>query len=174
MSARPFRAGAAEREIRFAGGADAAAAVVIWREASNWLATIGQPLWSAADFDVASALAAVADGELVLGVTDGRPAACMLLSRSDPLFWPEAVAGAAVYVHKLAVTRRQAGAGWPTAMFDWAARQAAEIGADVIRLDCAPRADLVRIYRQCGFMPVDPGPVSRGGYTVLRFERRAV
>lgn len=171
MSAGPFRTVEPEREIRFAGEADAAAAVAIWREVSDWLAAIGQPLWSGADFDVASALAAVADGELVLGISDGRPAACMLLSRCDPVFWPEAAADAAVYVHKLAVVRRQAGAGWPLAMLGWAARHAAEIGADAVRLDCAPRASLVRIYRQCGFVPVDPGPVSRGGFSVLRFER---
>ena len=54
---------------------------------------------------MASAVAAVAAGELVIGLSNGAPAACMRPSDSDPIFWPTAPQGDSLYVHKLAVVR---------------------------------------------------------------------
>lgn len=114
----------------------------------------------------------IARGEIVVGTVDGQPVACMQLVSADPMFWPEASAGSALYVHKLAVARGHAGTGWPDALLNWAVQQAAPASIPAVRLDCAPRPKLAAVYERCGFSRVDAEPVDCGGFGAWRFERR--
>ena len=161
-----------ETQIRWAREADAAAVVAVWSEVSSWLESIAQPLWASGDFDVASTEAAARNRELVVEVAGSELAACMRLTSSDPTFWPSEAHDSAVYVHKLAVARAYAGEGWTQSMLNWAAEYARLSGAQALRLDCDLRDKLVQLYSRCGFLAFDPEPITCGGYSVLRFERR--
>jgi GNAT superfamily N-acetyltransferase len=163
-----------EFDIRLASERDADFAADIWREVSTWLMQVGKPLWAPDEFSSDGARRLARFGELVIGWRNSVAISCMTLQRADPIFWPGESEGAALYVHKLAVRRSFAGSGLPRAMLDWAALRASNLAVPAIRLDCDPRPQLIKLYSACGFTRVDPGPVIRGGYTVMRFERAAV
>ena len=91
--------------IRFASADQAGAAVAIWREVAAWMIARGEPLWTVEEFTVAGALQDVRAGRLVLGFEAGEPVAAFTAQDEDPLFWPDAQPGAAIYLHKLAVRR---------------------------------------------------------------------
>lgn len=159
------------RHIRYAGVEEAAIAVEIWREAAAWAKASGHPYWRDDTLRLEIAEAHRRAGELVLGFGDNAACACMLLQTSDPMFWLEKQDDPALYVHRLAVKRASAGKGWGSALLAWAAGRAADIGVP-LRLDCAPRPRLMNLYTTNGFVAVDAGPVERGGFTVMRYERR--
>jgi GNAT superfamily N-acetyltransferase len=143
-------------------------------EAAQWLVQKGEPLW---DHEQTSGdeLAQVARaGELIIARNAGELSACMYLHNVDPMFWPEARQGEALYVHRLAVARRFAGLGYARAMLDWAAREAKSTGRCYLRLDCEPRPKLLALYRDAGFVPVDDVPVQVGGHLVVRHQKRVV
>jgi GNAT superfamily N-acetyltransferase len=158
------------RLIRPAAVGEAEIAVSIWAEAANWQKENGHPHWHSSDFPLEMAQERSRAGELVFGFDDNIPCACMLIQTVDPIFWPEKLAGSALYLHRLAVRRTYAHHGWGGALIEWAAKQAANLGVP-LRLDCAPRARLMNLYSFNGFLPVDEGPVERGGFTVVRYER---
>jgi len=157
--------------IRKASPDEAGHAVAIWREVATWLRDSGRGLWDPSQFLLREAETLAEGGELVLGFGGSWPAACMTLQPLDPVFWPEAE-GAALYLHKLAVRRPCAGHGWGVAMIEWAAEEARRQGVATLRLDCAPRPELVRLYLQNGFRCIDPHPVRLGGFEVVRFQRQ--
>jgi GNAT superfamily N-acetyltransferase len=96
----------------------------------------------------------------------------MFLHFSDPDFWPEDPPGEALYVHRLAVTRRFAKKGYSQAMLRWAEDEARRLGRPYVRLDCEQRPKLIALYRDAGYLRVDEGPVEVHGYWVLRQQRR--
>jgi len=156
--------------IRLARLDEASAAISIWKEAANWLIERRQPLWPAELFTLTMAEAHVRRGELVLAFDKYEPCAAMLVQTSDPVCWPEMAAGSALYLHKLAVRRSHAGRNWPDKLIAWARAQAMPLGVP-LRLDCAVRPELEGVYARCGFARVDPGPVMRDGFEILRLER---
>ena len=158
--------------IRWGRDDDSPAVAAIWRDVCTWLESIGQPLWSPDQLGEARAREWAKAGELVVGLSNDAIVACMTLIDIDPVIWPDEIQGAALYVHKLAVTRTQAGKGWSQAMLDWAATAAAARGIGALRLDCAPRPELLRLYADCGFTRLDSEPQFIGGYHIVRFERR--
>lgn len=160
--------------VRHASLAEAADAVEILREAAAWTARFGAPIWDAAIFTVDAWRAHAEAGELAGGFDDGgRMAACMLLQRADALYWPEDAPGDALYLHKVAVRRDCAGAGWPARLVAWAGERAREAGIARLRLDTMAHGALPALYARLGFHLVDPGPIEVGGRTVVRMERRA-
>lgn len=160
----------ATETIRFARLDESSAAVSIWKEAANWLIERHQPLWPPELFTLTMAESHVMRGELVLAFKDDEPCAAMLVQTSDAVCWSERTPGSALYIHKLAVRRRHAGHKWPEKLLAWAAVLAAPLGVP-LRLDCASRPGLEAVYTRCGFRRVDPGPVVRDGFEVLRLER---
>jgi hypothetical protein len=160
--------------VRLATPDEASRAVAIWREVAGWLIAIGQPLWRVEQFDEASAVALIQGGELAMGFEGDRPAAVMTIQGHDPLFWPEAAPSSALYLHKIAVSRGFAGSGWTSRLIDWAGVRAHQQAIGLLRLDCSPRPGLVRLYEACGFVPVDDGPVIRGGFETVRYQRAAL
>ena len=141
------------------------------REAADWLAAKGEPLWGPEEISYDDLVAVARKGELVLGRVDGETAACLYLHDEDTLFWPEANPGEAFYVHRLAVARKFAGRGLAHAMLEWAEEEARAMGRAFLRLDCVPRPKLVALYQSAGFVPVDPGPVMVGRHLVIRQQK---
>ncbi len=157
------------RYVRSADAEEAQIAVSIWSEAAAWQKENGHPYWLPEDLRLEMAEVRINAGELILGFEDGAARACMLVQTSDTIFWPEKAAGSALYLHRLAVKRSHAGQGWGKELITWAAIHAAGLP---LRLDCAPRPRLMNFYSSNGFVPVDAGPVERGGFSVIRYERR--
>lgn len=144
----------------------------IIREAADWLTSAGMTLWGPEEVSF-EALARVArDGELVIGRVRGEAAACMYLHKEDRLFWPEARAGEAFYIHRLAVARKFKGLGFSREMLDFAAEQARSAGCTHLRLDCEPREKLLALYRGAGFARIDLEPIQVGQHFVVRHEKR--
>ena len=157
-------------DIRLASVEEAPIAMAIWREVSEWLADREMPVWSPDEFDLGTTRQQAAAKELVIGFENSGPAACMLIQTGDPIYWPEKAEGTALYLHKIAVRRAFAGRGWGNRLIAWAVERATKRGLP-LRLDCLPRPVLMNFYRNCGFRPVDDGPVTLGGFTVVRHER---
>jgi GNAT superfamily N-acetyltransferase len=82
-----------------------------------------------------------------------RAVATFSLLESDPLFWP-AAGDEAVYLHRFAVLRSNAGIG--RRAIEWMVGEARRRGRHCIRLDClAENPGIRRYYEGCGFMAVD-------------------
>lgn len=147
---------------------EAAHAVAILREVSQWLFDIGRPLWPVESFDLETFRRAAVFRELVLGYQQSTPVAAMLLQVRDDFYWPEDAAGDALYVHKVAVRRSAAGRNWSYRLLDWAKAQARKSGARYLRLD-TERA-LVPLYERYGFSVVDDEPRITGDLWIYRLE----
>jgi GNAT superfamily N-acetyltransferase len=169
-SRRPYEREQLERSIRRACPDDAHVATQILRSVSTWLAQRGCPLWEPESFDVGRFRDAALRGELVLGYEGPQAVACMLVQRSDPVFWPDALPEEALYLHKIAVLRRCAGRGWSARLIDWARAEARNGGARFLRLDTAPRPKLVTLYREHGFYVIDREPRRFGEIVAIRLE----
>lgn len=159
--------------IRRASVEEAADAVSILREVTQWLVDTGRPLWPLNSLDVAAFRRAASKGELVLGYEDSQAVACMLLQPRDDIHWPNDTPGEALYVHKLAVRRAAAGQGWSRRLIEWASAQAREAGARVLRLDTSDRHELVPLYERYGFRVIDAVPRRFGPLTIVRLKLRA-
>ena len=109
-----------QTEIRAVGQEEVPCALAILREVSQWLVNRGLRSWTECDLHKADLPSHCATGGLILGFTHGKPAACMLLQSIDPVYWPRAARGSALYLHKLAVSRAHAGCGWGPRMISWA------------------------------------------------------
>ena len=75
----------------------------------------------------------------------------MLLQRSDPIYWPRAIEGSALYLHKLAVRRAYAGYGWGPRMIAWAKAEAQRQRIRRLRLDTLADSPLNEFYVAQGF-----------------------
>lgn len=157
-------------EIRAVGPEFAEVAVALLQEASQWLAYRGLHGWSKTELQNTDFAAHAASGELVLGFVDDRAAACMLLQRIDPVYWPRARPGTALYIHKLAVARVNAGNRWSARMFRWAKEQAQQRGIKRLRLDTRADSPLTALYTQYGFRVVDRWPRVVEGKTMVRMQ----
>src|SRR5690242_3327051 len=90
-------------QIRAVGPEGVPCALLILREASHWVSSRCLPGWSEAELQDTDLPHHSAAGALILGFAYESPVACMLLQRSDPKYWPRALPGSALYLHKLAV-----------------------------------------------------------------------
>jgi GNAT superfamily N-acetyltransferase len=150
----------------------AAQAVALLIRVAGWAETVGPRLWTADDFPLDQYVAHARAGELIGGFRAGQLVACMLLRSQDPIFWPEAVEGDALYLHKLAVDRSAAGQGLGAAMIHWACETARARGTWALRLDTLPAGPLPDFYGRLGFAFVDPGPRDFNGRVMVRMQRR--
>ena len=143
------------------------------RDIAQWLVDRGDALWGEEEVSRDELVRVAQAGELITGRVAGSLAACMYLHHEDRVFWPESHPGEALYVHRLGVARRFAGAGYSHAMLAWAVSEARQMGRDFVRLDCEPRPKLLALYRSAGFVTVDPGPVQVGRHRVVRQQKSA-
>lgn len=150
----------------------AAEVVDVLIRVAAWAESVGPRLWTAEDFPLDVYVAHARAGELFGGFLGGRLISCMLLQTEDPVYWPEASGGEALYLHKLAVDRSAAGRGVGVAMINWACAAAHRLGASFLRLDTLPSGVLPNLYAGLGFEPVDPNPRDFGGQTMVRMQLR--
>jgi GNAT superfamily N-acetyltransferase len=147
------------------------AALDIWREAAQWLADAGRPLWPPAIFDDGFLTDAHARGVVLGAAIDGRLAGVALLQWRDDLWWPDRPADGAAYVHKVAVARAAAGRGVADALVAESERRARSRGIGILRLDTArDRPKLCALYERLGFRPIDVRTV--GSFVGVRFEKQ--
>ena len=156
------------------GTADLSDADRLIREAADWLSAAGMPLWGPEETSYEELVKVSKAGELVMGRVNGEAAACLYLHNEDRLFWPQVPLGEAFYVHRLAVARKFAKRGLARAMLAWAEDETRNKGRRYLRLDCEPREKLLALYRDAGFMRVDPGTIQVGRHFVVRHEKRVL
>jgi GNAT superfamily N-acetyltransferase len=142
-----------EIEVRQAAPAEAALVSEVLVEAASWLRESGTPLWEPAQIGTAQVAPDVEAGLFFLAWSGADAVGTMRLAATDPLFWPDATPGEALYLHRLAVRRSASGGGTSSALLGWAARHAASRGARYLRLDCETcRPRLRRFYERFGFV----------------------
>lgn len=122
--------------IRRARPDEAHTVAAMWTEAGQWLATIGSDQWQY-PARTERIVASIAAGECWLVDQDDEPVATVTLDGyADPDFWTAADdPGSALYVHRMVVRRRAAGAGLGPALLDWAGSRAERAGRSWLRLD---------------------------------------
>lgn len=157
-------------EIRFARETESSLVSSVLVEAATWIANSGAPIWPIEQLSADAIAADVAARRFVVAVAGTEVVATARLTREDPECWPEAMAGVAAYVHRIAVRRTWAGRGLPRVILAWCEKQAQELGSSYLRLDCdAMRPKLCRLYEGLGFQFHSERSV--GQYTVARYER---
>jgi len=128
----------------------------IMTEVAEWLLKTGQPFWSLEELTPDHLVQYYQVDEFFLGVIREEPVAVMVLKWDDPLFWPEAKPGEAVYLHKFSIRNAYRGQQLSQKLLNWAVSYAAQNDRKYLRLDCdADRPKLNRIYQNFGFKPVD-------------------
>ena len=141
-----------ESKIRVAAPLEAKLVSEILSEAAQWLEGRGIPLWSPEQVSLATISPEVQGGLYYLAWVRSTAVGTMRLTDSDPAFWPEAVPGEALYLHRLAVRRAAAGGELSSQLLRWAASYAAVSGARYLRLDCETfRHSLRGVYERFGF-----------------------
>lgn len=168
-------------EIRLANTEDAKVASQILREAAEWIASTGRPLWNPEHISENVFADAISRAELFLACLDGEPVATVLIQKQDDLFWSEVTSGDSLFVHRLAVLRRHAGKGIPQLLLQFAEERVKHEGRNYLRLDCSAKHGLRSYYEKAGFTFVDqrtvqiPGATTgalKGDFTVDRLEKR--
>jgi hypothetical protein len=159
-----------EIAVRIAEPFEAPNIVDVLREAETWLEQRGAPLWTEVELDSGAISADVRTGQYAVALVAGQIVGAVRLTWDDALFWPDATAGEAGYVHRLAVRRAHAGGIVSRSLLAWAAAEAATAGRRFLRLDCdARRARLRALYERVGFNFCDERTV--GPYLIARYEK---
>ncbi|MGC4042486.1 MAG: GNAT family N-acetyltransferase [Armatimonas sp.] len=139
-------------------------------QAARWLWDKGIPQWHPDGFTLENTyedferhrLYSLWDGETLVG--------SFRLQDSDPVLWPEAQPGEALYLHTLVVARERAGTGIGDHLLDQAFAIAAAEGYPYLRLDCyAGNAALRGYYEARGF--AFHSELAEETWTVARFEK---
>ena len=123
------------------------------REASDWLASGGIDQWQYPPHRD-RIMTALEQGVCFLAFEESEPVATLQVDNfADPEFWnPDDDTAAALYVHRMAVSRDTAGGGVGARMLDWAADRAAAQGKGWLRLDAwKDNEGLHRYYKAAGF-----------------------
>ncbi|MEV5440812.1 GNAT family N-acetyltransferase [Streptomyces sp. NPDC052682] len=137
-------------------------------DAAAWLTQLGIDQWSK-PFPADHIAESIRRGEvfMIKEAPHWDAAATVTLDRdADPRLWtPEERSEDALYVHKLSVDRRYAGADLGGRILDWCGDRAARVGAQWLRLDAwTTNPRLHSYYRAKGFTHVrtsdDPSVVS--------------
>jgi predicted N-acetyltransferase YhbS len=147
--------------IRKAEPSDLDAVEDVRAEAIAWLASKGLDQWQPNQPRVptrASTVDAIDRGVCFLAYdeADELVGTITIDDRADPEFWtPAERAEPALYIHRMIVPRRAAGADIGGRLLDWAGDLAASAGRRWLRLDAwKGNADLHRYYERHGFTHV--------------------
>ncbi len=141
-----------ELEIREAGPQEAGVVSEILTEVAVWLIERREPLWDLQQLTVDRISPDCEAGWFFLAWSGPTAVGTMRLTDSDPLFWPDAWPGEAVYLHGLAVRRAVAGSHVSSSLLRRAAQIAGERDAEYLRLDAeATRSSLRAVYERFGF-----------------------
>jgi GNAT superfamily N-acetyltransferase len=156
--------------VRPARDDDVVEVASILEEASGWLEARGQAMWVAGELDRRLVEADVRAGAYQVASVEGVAAGIVRFQLDDQEFWPDLPHDhASAFVHRLAVRRRFAGCGVSTALLEWSAKHARELGRTSLRLDCdINRIALRQLYERFGFQYHSEWHA--GPYHVARYE----
>ena len=155
--------------IRQATAEHAEAISSVLREAADWLAQNGSPMWKDGELSPARIADDVANALFYVAECEGEIAGTIKFQLKDTLFWPDVSQEESAFIHRLAVRRRFAGGAVSSALLRWAVERARSLGRRYLRLDCeASRPRLRKIYEQLGFRHHSDRHV--GPYFVSRYE----
>lgn len=140
-------------EIRPSTARDAPCVSEVLVEATEWTRELGHQLWTSQQLSVDEVSPDCAAGLFFVAWSGPVALGTMRLTESDPLFWPNAPKGEAIYLHRLAVRRSAAGGSVSTALLSHAVEVAGARGAAFLRLDCeSNRPRLCQVYERFGFV----------------------
>jgi GNAT superfamily N-acetyltransferase len=155
--------------VRQARAADAATIQNMLEEAAGWVDAMGVIMWGEGELAPDRVDGEVAAGQFFIADVDGEAAGAVLFQLEDQLFWPDLTRDDSAFIHRLVVRRRYRGRGVSTALMQWAASRALELGKRYLRLDCdAHRPKLRTLYERFGFQFHSFRQV--GPYYVARYE----
>jgi GNAT superfamily N-acetyltransferase len=155
--------------VRQARAADAATIQNMLEEAAGWVDAMGVIMWDEGELAPDRVDGEVAAGQFFIADVDGEAAGAVLFQLEDQLFWPDLTRDDSAFIHRLVVRRRYRGRGVSTALMQWAASRARELGKRYLRLDCdANRPKLRTLYERFGFQFHSFRQV--GPYYVARYE----
>ena len=160
-----------EQSIRQLDMSQASQASAILIEAAAWATSNRAHLWDESEISDASCEGWARDGVLFAGFDADTMAAVFCLHENDALYWPEAAAGSALYLHKVAVRRASAGLGWLDRIVAWAVDETRRRSVTTLRLDTLAGSRLVGLYESRQFVLVDAEPIAIGGRVIVRMER---
>jgi GNAT superfamily N-acetyltransferase len=145
-------------QLRRARLADLGAVTGLLAEASRWLRTKHTDQWAepwpSEDVRRQRIREAIQAGRTWIAWDSDRPAATITASPNDHHIWPEENRREpAVYIRRLAVSRRYAGQGLGAQFLDWAGLRASrQYGAQWVRVDVwTTNTELHEYYRRQGF-----------------------
>ncbi len=130
---------------------DAAAVSAILQEAANWLIENKRKLWEPEALSAENVKEQVENGMFWLAKVEEEIAGCVRFQLSDEEYWGDVPHENSAFIHRLAVKRKFAGKGVSKTLIDWAKTKAEAEGKQFLRLDCADRESLRRVYENYGF-----------------------
>lgn len=142
----------------------------VLREAANWLVEKGVPLWRHDELKRELAESDIEKGQFYLAKVGGEVAGCVRFQNEDLEFWDDVPHEDSAFVHRVAVRRKFAGGEVSKQIIDWAKEKARNEGKTFLRLDCAKREKLCRLYESYGFEFHSEKEVKP--YSVIRYEFR--
>jgi GNAT superfamily N-acetyltransferase len=155
--------------IRKAEARDTQVVSDILVEAANWLQREGMSMWRDDELVPERVVEDVTAGLFFLAESAGEAVGTLKFQCSDTVFWPDVRQDESAFVHRIAVRRRFSGTGISSALLEWAAERAHELGRRYLRLDCeASRPRLRAIYERFGFRHHSDRQV--GPHYVSRYE----
>ena len=158
-----------ELKLRF-GEIDAS--ISIMREVSRWGKEKGFRIWPEEWLTREELLRGdVRPEDFCLGVEDDKPVCTFILQRQDSEYWPDALYGEAVYLHKLCVLHRKNHKEQTKRIIETLCTFCRKEGIRYIRLDTAMDEEKVKsIYLNAGFQIVKIIDCHNGRYMAL-YER---
>ncbi|NNE66864.1 MAG: GNAT family N-acetyltransferase [Pyrinomonadaceae bacterium] len=161
-------AGKNELEIRRATEDDIGEISLILTEAATWLESKGEKLWEADELTPEKIESEVLKGLFWLAAFEGNTAGCFRYQKADLEYWDDVPHEDSAFIHRVAVRRNFSGLGLSGAMIEWAKLKAIADGRRYLRLDCADRPKLRRVYEDMGFK--FHSVKKRSPYFVIRYE----
>jgi len=155
--------------IRQAFPQDMAEVSSVLIEAAQWLEQRGTPMWREDELTMEQISSDIADGLFFVADCASEIVGTIKFQLQDTRFWPDAPAGQAAFVHRLAVRRTYSGGQLSAQFLHWSVDRATVLGRRYLRLDCeASRPRLRAVYERFGFRHHSDRQVGR--YHVSRYE----
>lgn len=144
-------------------------ALLILREAAQWLIDRWDPSWSLLEFEESSFLARYDINNIVVWYHSDIPVCTCVLPWHDPDFWSHVPLWKSWFLHKVAIRRSYAWQWYIRQLLDFAILESQTRNISVLRLDVDPkRPKLCRYYESLWFSYLDS--IDCIWYRVNRYE----
>ena len=144
----------------------------ILQESAAWLINRGEKLWELDELNSAKIAEQVQSGMFQLAKINGEAAGCLRFQLTDEEYWSDVPHSDSAFIHRLAVKRRFAKQSVSKVLIDYAKAEAKNLGKKYLRLDCADRENLRRLYESFGFE--FHSEKVREPYHVVRYQFRLI